>query len=217
MLKSLIIYTVFALLIASIIIGVSWNKPAISPSISPSPTPALSSATTPIAISSVFGEPVSNAKQRITKKPFGIYVSPGHSPINPEKFTGYHTGTDFEIFSGEENTDIQIFTICDDPLLEKKTATGYGGVVVQKCSLNNQPITVIYGHLKLSSISAIAGQQFKTGDKLAILGAPYSAETGGERKHLHLGIHKGADIVLFGYVQNQSELSGWFNFIDYFK
>ncbi|MGE5392302.1 MAG: hypothetical protein ACM3NH_00970 [Candidatus Saccharibacteria bacterium] len=39
--------------------------------------------------------PLADWQERVTKKPFGIFVSPGHSPVDPERFRGYHTGTDF--------------------------------------------------------------------------------------------------------------------------
>ncbi len=108
-----------------------------------------------------------------------------------------------------------IYVICSGPLLEKITASGYGGVAVQKCEFENQSITVIYGHIKLTSVTTVVGKVLTKGEKLAILGKGYSAETGGERKHLHLGIHKDASINILGYVQNKSELSNWINFADY--
>lgn len=142
-------------------------------------------------------------------------MSPGNSPVSPERFTGYHTGVDFEIFPGKENAAVSVYAICSGPLLEKITASGYGGVAVQKCELGNQPVIVIYGHLKLSSITAGQGQQLNKGENLAILGQGYSMETGGERKHLHIGIHKGSGVDLRGYVQKSSELINWINLADY--
>lgn len=153
--------------------------------------------------------PIANAKGRITKKPFGIFVSPQNSPVSPEKFTGYHTGVDFETFPNKENGDVPIYAICDGKLLEKRTASGYGGVAVESCILNGQPVTVIYGHLKLASIEINSGATFKRGDKIGILGKGYSIETDGEREHLHLGIHKGTAINILGYVQKSSDLSSW--------
>jgi hypothetical protein len=45
---------------------------------------------------------------------------------------------------------------------------------------------------------------------LGILGKGYSGETNGERKHLHLGFHKGNGINLLGYVNTQEQLiDGW--------
>ena len=39
-------------------------------------------------------EPIGQTEERITKKPFGIKISPENSPISPERFSGYHTGID---------------------------------------------------------------------------------------------------------------------------
>ena len=156
-----------------------------------------------------FLSPLEQAKERVTKKQFGLFVTSENSPVQPENFTGYHTGTDFEIFPGEENIDVMVKAVCDGKLQTKKTATGYGGVLVESCSLNGEPITVAYGHLKLTSINYNIGDVINAGDTLGILGKGYSTETSGERKHLHLGFHKGAAINILGYVQNQVELSGW--------
>ncbi len=157
----------------------------------------------------VFVPPLDRAGERVTKKPFGIFVTPQNSPVQPERFRGYHTAADFEIFSEELNQDVPVRAICDGTLELKEYASGYGGVAVEACALDSQPITVIYGHLKLASISAKAGDKLKAGSAFGILGAAYSQETDGERKHLHLGIHKGGAINILGYVQNKAELSGW--------
>ncbi len=191
------------------------NK-AVNLTLSPSPSSGLTRISqTPNPSLLSLGKPIDKAGQRVTKKPFGIYVSPGNSPVSPERFTGYHTGVDFETLPEEANTPIQIYVICDGLLLEKITATGYGGVAVQRCELSGQPITVVYGHIKLSSISAKTGRELKMGESLAILGAAYSSETGGERKHLHLGIHKGSSINIKGYVQTKPELTSWLDITKY--
>jgi len=174
---------------------------------SPAPTSSAAQLTPSIA----------NWQARVTKKPFGIYITPQNSPVQPERFTGYHTGVDFETFSDEQNIDVPIYAICSGPLLTKRTATGYGGIAVQACKLNDEDITVIYGHLRLASISSGIGQELKAGDKLAVLGAGFSQETDGERKHLHLGIHKGTAINILGYVQNPAELQNWIDIIKYLK
>ncbi len=153
--------------------------------------------------------PLSDALSRVSKKPFGIYVSPNNSPVNPEKFTGYHTGADFEILSGEENKDIPVFAICGGKLQVKEFGRGYGGMLVQACDINNQPVTVVYGHLKLTSVKAAVGDYLNAGDVLGILGKGYTLETDHERKHLHLGIHKGSGIDTRGYVATASELNHW--------
>src|SRR3989344_2514560 len=160
-------------------------------------------------------EPINRALERVTKKPFGIYISPQNSPISPERFVGYHTGADFEIFAGEENLDVPVFTVCTGPLVLKKTATGYGGVAAQKRSLNRQDVTVIYGHLRLASISASVGDEISAGSRLGILGKGKSVETDGERQHLHLSIHQGTAVNLLGYVSNVLQLGDWLNPVDY--
>src|SRR4030067_1140465 len=45
-----------------------------------------------------FQPPINRADERVTKKPFGIFITPQNSPIQPEKFSGFHTGADFENF-----------------------------------------------------------------------------------------------------------------------
>jgi murein DD-endopeptidase MepM/ murein hydrolase activator NlpD len=161
-----------------------------------------------------FAAPISRASERVTKKPFGIYITKQNSPVQPERFQGYHTGTDFETFPEELNQDVPISTICSGKIKAKEWATGYGGVLVQDCSYDNQPITIIYGHLNLASISKNIGDNLNAGDVIGILGNAYSRQTDGERKHLHLGIHKGSTVNILGYVQNQSQLDGWYNACD---
>jgi len=175
------------------------------------PAPVSSDKTniTPAQNSSGFLSPLDRAAERVTKKPFGIYITPKTSPVQPERFQGYHTGTDFEIFPEELNIDVPIRAICTGKIAVKRSASGYGSVLVQNCTLDNQPITVIYGHLKLASIGNVARDTLNAGDEIGILGKGFSPETDGERKHLHLGIHKGSSINILGYVQSQSELSGW--------
>lgn len=163
------------------------------------------------------GIPLDRALERVTKKPFGLYIDPNNSPVSPEVFRGYHNATDFEILEGEVDTDVAVKAVCDGKLLRKTTATGYGGYALQSCTINDQAVTVIYGHLKLSSIVSEVGAEIKRGDTLGLLGNAYSTETSGERKHLHLGIHKGISIDIRGYVQKSSELSGWLNFEDLVK
>lgn len=158
---------------------------------------------------SAFQPPIDRARERVTKKPFGILITPQTSPVQPERFRGYHTGTDFEIFPEELDADVPVQAICSGKIAVKRFASGYGGVLVENCTLNNQPVTVIYGHLKLASISKNTGDSLAAGDTIGILGKAYSSETDGERKHLHLGIHKGSAVNILGYVQAQAELSGW--------
>ena len=165
----------------------------------------------PKTIKTDYNNPLLNPEKRITKKPFGIFISPQNSPVSPEKFSGYHTGTDLETFPEEANTDVEVRAICDGEIVQKKEVFGYGGVIIQSCVLNGEKMTVLYGHLKLSEAPAEVGKTFSRGDKLAILGAGNSADTDGERKHLHLGIKKGDTVDVRGYVANKKELIDWIN------
>src|SRR4030042_6286268 len=130
-----------------------------------------------------FKVPLNRAGERILKKKFGQYITPQNSPVQPEKFRGYHTGVDFEIFPEELNVDVLVRAVCDGKLALKKTATGYGGILIESCQLNSEPITIVYGHLKLASIIKKAGDTLVKGEKIGILGKAYSVETRGERKH----------------------------------
>lgn len=156
-----------------------------------------------------FAMPISNALARTTKKLFGSYITRQNSPVQPEKFKGYHTGTDFETFAEEQNADVPIYALCSGKLALKKYASGYGGVAVESCTINGAEATIIYGHLRLSSIGTEVGQTTKTGEQIGVLGTGFGQETDGERKHLHLGIHKGNTINILGYVQNESDLENW--------
>ena len=150
------------------------------------------------------------AAERITKKPFGIHIGdPQASPVQPERFRGYHTGADFEAFPDEADIDVPVRTICTGELLMKRFASGYGGVAVQGCTLDEQSVTVVYGHLRLSSIGASVGDTLQAGDPLGVLGTGYSEETDNERKHLHLGIHRGTAVNILGYVASKRELDQW--------
>jgi len=153
--------------------------------------------------------PLSRASERVTKKAFGTFITPENSPVQPERFRGYHTGTDFETFPEEAASDVSIRAICDGALAMKRSASGYGGVAVQKCAADNAPVTVVYGHLRLASIRADIGDDLKTGDVIGVLGTGDSRETDGERKHLHLGIHRGSATDIRGYVASQAALEQW--------
>lgn len=156
-----------------------------------------------------FQFPLDRATERVGKKPFGIFITPNNSPIQPEKFNGYHTGVDFEIFSEELEMEIPVKAVCQGKLLMKNYATGYGGVAVQSCNLGDSPITVVYGHLRLDSIKVAPGDDIAVGEALGVLGRAYSNETSGERKHLHLGVHKGSEINILGYVPSEKALLNW--------
>lgn len=160
----------------------------------------------------VFKEPLANATERMTKKPFGLFVTPKNSPVQPERFSGYHTGTDFEVTESERGVDIPVFAICTGFIESIRIVEGYGGVVVQSCTIDDEDIYVLYGHISLPETFVTAGSDVVAGEKISTLGKHESVETDGERKHLHLGIIRDDDIDLRGYVQSAEELVQW---IDY--
>lgn len=211
--KKIILPVIFILLIialgaagtALVLRGVSFFHASTPP---PSVSILLPTQATP-SPSPLIGSPISDALARITKKPFGIKVSPGNSPVNPERFSGYHSGVDFETFANEQDVDVPIYSVCDGPLILKQWVKGYGGVAIQKCTLLDQAVTVLYGHLRLQSITPAVNEMLRTGDQIAVLGTGYSTQTDGERKHLHLGIHKGTAINFLGYVQDPGQLKNW--------
>lgn len=180
-------------------------------SATPDAVSASSTSGTGTIASNGFVSPLQRADGRVTKKPFGIFITKATSPVQPERFSGYHTGTDFETFPEEANTDVTVSAVCSGKLLSKRTASGYGGIAVESCIYEGSPITVVYGHMRLSSIRSNVGDTITVGDTIGLLGTGYSTETDGERKHLHLGMHKGTAMNVLGYVQSKARLS---DFID---
>lgn len=211
--RSLIIAIILIVAILGAVL-VFKNKPAQAPTRQGS---GNTQNNNPAPVSEYDNLPLSQARERVTKKPFGIKTDPKTSPVQPEKFSGYHAGTDYEILPGEDNADVAVHAICDGKLLQKRTATGYGGIIVQSCNLNSQEVTVVYGHIKLASVSKNIGESILQAEQLAILGKGYSAETDNERKHLHIGIHKGNTVNILGYVQSENELGNWLDFEELIK
>ncbi len=158
---------------------------------------------------SAFISPLLRAGERVTKKPFGMVITPETSPVQPERFWGYHAGTDFETFEEEAEADVVVRAICSGPVLLKQRASGYGGVVVQRCFRGQEPMTIIYGHLRLKSVEKVVGEELFAGEALGLLGTGESQETDGERKHLHVGIRSGSEVDIRGYVVSKPELEEW--------
>ena len=156
-----------------------------------------------------FQSPMDRISEREVKKTFGIYITPQNSPIQPEKFTGYHTGVDFEILPEELDKDVPIYAICSGELKLKQFSSGYGGVVIQTCQLKEKLITVVYGHLRLSSVAYKIGANLDIGDNIGLLGDDISSETDYERKHLHLSIYNDSEINIRGYVNSLEEFLNW--------
>ena len=176
-------------------------SPTIVPTQTPIPTP------TPTPVKPLLSPPLSDDfLSKATKKTFGLYVDPKHSPISPERFTGFHTGTDFEY--SDTTSDVSVLAVAPGKIIYSGWVSGYGGLIAESVSLNSNDYIVIYGHLRPSSLLP-ANSTIQTGDKIAVLGTAYSHETDGERRHLHLAIVKGTQINFLGYVKNESDLSAW--------
>jgi len=168
----------------------------------------LNTATFPSMILK-YSLPITDFYNRVTKKPFGIYITPQTSPIQPEKFAGYHSGADAETTVTEQNVDIPVYAIMDGTVIFAGHVNGYGGFIAIKFTITGQTMITTYGHVRLSAVTLRVGDSVTSGEKIAILGTGYSSETDGERKHLHFGLIKGAALDYRGYVQSQSELSAW--------
>jgi murein DD-endopeptidase MepM/ murein hydrolase activator NlpD len=169
------------------------------------PTPIVSTVTS----NSKYAFPIDNFLKRITKKPFGIYITPQNSPIQPEKFTGYHTGADAEY--SDVTGEAKVYAIADGKVIYSGWVSGYGGFI----AIQHPDSISVYGHLNPASLLK-SGVNVAKGQNIGILGDAYSHQTDGERKHLHFGIIKGSKLDFRGYVQNPSDLSLWINPITLF-
>ncbi len=185
------------------------TKNGAAPSASGSWASVARSASGSTVAADSFVFPIADAGKRVTKKSFGIHVSPKSSPVQPERFTGYHTGTDFETLPQEKDSDVPITAVCSGRVLFAQWVKGYGGVLVQRCTLKGQPITVLYGHLKSYALAVTRGDTLTAGERIGLLGQGASTETDGERKHLHLAIHRGEDLDLRGYALSKKTLEEW--------
>ena len=131
---------------------------------------------------------------------------PANNPIDPpEQFTGYHAGSDFEVTKDELEADVHVSAVCSGSVAYAGFAEGYGGLVIQYCSIGGGQVTVLYGHLSRVKLPE-NGAKLVAGDQIAVLAPARSVDSGGNRKHLHLGIHRGNGIDYRGYVQTPAQL-----------
>lgn len=160
-------------------------------------------------------EPIDDFKTRITKKPFGIYITPQTSPVAPEKFVGLHTAVDVE-YVDKPDVDIPVRAITIGEVIKSGTAAGYGGILVIKHNINSKTHAVIYGHLDPKSLVKL-GMQVKTGQQIGVLGEGNTSETDGERKHLHFGVRADSTADIRGYVSSKIELLSWLDPLTFFN
>lgn len=157
-------------------------------------------------------EPVVGFRQAITKKPFGIFITPETSPVENDKFFGYHTGVDSEFTDSQE--EIPVRAIADGIIIVSTWTKGYGGVVVIKHTVEDVPLFALYGHLDKTSFLPLGTTHVKAGDQIGVLGDDHSEETDGVRKHLHFSIYAGEKMDYRGYVPMEQDLSNWLNPLD---
>lgn len=190
------------------------SQSAPSQKIPPTLTPTANQISPTPTKDQILTEPVAGFKSRITKKPFGIYISPENSPVQSERFRGFHTGVDVEY--EDVTTDVPVYAIADGKVVLSKTASGYGGVFLIEIELDNSPHTILYGHIRPSTLPKV-GQEVTKGEQLAVLGTGLSSETDGERKHLHFAILSDNRLDIKGYTSSQNELSGWLDPLSLFE
>ena len=159
-------------------------------------------------------EPIDEFKERITKKPFGIFITPDNSPVQPERFAGYHTGVDVEYDDTE--SEVPVFAIAYGIVVRSAIIDGYGGVTIILNKVGDQNIHAIYGHLDPDSMLEVDAE-VTAGQQIGILGEGYTTETDGERKHLHFGMMRTGLVSVSGYVGNEQELEGWHDPMEFFK
>lgn len=139
----------------------------------------------------------------ITKKPFGIFVTPENSPVSPERFRGFHTAADAEL-----PADTPVFAIADGAVVRSGRVSGYGGFVAIEHQRGSERFVSIYGHLDPARLPA-RGARVRAGEEIGVLGAAFSDATDGERAHLHFGIYTGPSVDVAGYVSSRDDLSPW--------
>ena len=141
---------------------------------------------------------------RQTENPFGVFRT--------GRFTGYHSGVDVEISPSDMDKNVPVYSIYTGTVASVENASGYGGVVTIWHRLGDSQVLGVYGHLRLRDIKVSRGQKVKSGEIIGYLGANYSSETDGERKHLHFGLNKTGKKSVLGYVDSREELSeDWFD------
>lgn len=159
-------------------------------------------------------EPVEGFLTRATIKHYGTYITPDTSPVQGDKFTGYHTGVDAEFtdFTG----DVPVRAIADGTFVTREWVKGYGGVVVINHIIDGIPTFALYGHLDPAGFLPQNTTEVKAGDIIGILGDGHSHETDGTRKHLHFSLYRGDKIDYRGYVSTEIELKPWLDPLKFF-
>lgn len=158
-------------------------------------------------------EPIAGLRTRITKKPFGIYITPETSPVQPDRFDGYHTGVDIEY--GDVSGEVPVQAITEGIVVFSNFVPGYGGVIVIRHIIKDIDIFVLYGHIDPSTMLE-NNIVVERGRVIGFLGEGGTEETDGVRKHLHFAFLKNAELDLRGYVPLEEDLLGWYDPLDFY-
>lgn len=153
--------------------------------------------------------PVDRYLERRTFKNYGEYIS--------DRFRGYHAGEDVEYADITE--DVPVRAIHDGTIRLKEHVSGYGGLVIVEHVIEGLTYHALYGHIDLTTSPFKVGDAVKRGDTLGMLGDDRSAQTDGERKHLHFALYQAdssSRIRVAGYAQTPTELATWLNPTDFF-
>ena len=205
---------VTAILLTAGVAGWYWSERD-----KPSPTPTggeqeQSAVKSPPVVEEGLLPPVAEFRERITNKKFGQLITPANSPVQPERFSGYHTGVDVEY--ADVQAGVPVLSIMDGEVVVSGRVAGYGGVVVIRHRIGVVERLALYGHLAPQSLVA-QGVAVKRGQQIGHLGAGGTSETDGERKHLHFGVLAASEINYRGYVSSETELSGWLDPLSLYK
>lgn len=150
--------------------------------------------------------PVQEYAKRRTLKTYGEYIS--------DRFQGYHVGDDIEFTDVTE--DVPVRAIAGGTVEYASTASGYGGVIIIRHDIEGQVVRAVYGHVDMTNASVGVGDAVEKGQTIAQLGEHETAETDGERKHLHFALYTGDRVELAGYTGSASSLEQWLNPQDFF-
>ena len=168
------------------------------------------------ALAASLSYPIQEYYDRQTVNDFGTHVTAefhaAHRdgwPTNTgfkNDFTGYHAGTDIDFTEpAAVGATIPVKAVAPGEVIYKQSVTGYGGLIVIRHT-EPESVTTLYGHVRLSDSPVQVGQAVAAGQFLGNLGAPFSAETSGARKHLHFAVHKGSALDINGYAQSPEAL-----------
>ncbi|HEY8109019.1 MAG TPA: M23 family metallopeptidase [Patescibacteria group bacterium] len=136
----------------------------------------------------------------------------------PNRFTGIHAAVDVEFTRpADARREVPVRAVTGGTVIYVDDVAGYGGLVIVRHA-KPEPVTSLYGHIRLRDVPVKVGQRVREGQRIATLGAPFSAEISGARKHLHFGIHKGPGLDIAGHEQTRERLlAEWYNPNDWLR